>query len=141
MFIPPNEVTIILRVVIAALLGLIIGLQRERRKVMHHDYGAAGLRTHAIVALGAALITAAGILSFPIDPIRIAASIMTGIGFIGAGTIIATQARIRGLTTAASVWTAAAIGITSGIGLFASAIAATVIIVLLLELSRFEKIE
>jgi len=141
MIIPQNELTIILRVIIAALLGLVIGWQRERKKVVQHEYGAAGLRTHAIVSVGAALITAAGILSFPADPVRVAASIMTGIGFIGAGTIIATQGKIKGLTTAASVWTAATVGIASGIGLFASSIAATLIIVLLLELSRFEKIE
>jgi len=139
--IPQNEMIIVIRVVIAALLGLAIGLQRERRKVAQKEYGAAGLRTHAIVSVGAALITAAGILNFPIDPVRIAASIMTGVGFIGAGTVIATQGKIKGLTTAATVWTAAAIGIAIGIGLFTSAITATIIILALLELSRFEKIE
>ncbi len=136
-----NEVTVIIRIVIAALLGLIIGLQREQRKIAHHDYGAAGLRTHAIVSVGAALITAAGILYFVIDPARLAASIMTGIGFIGAGTVIASQGKIRGLTTAASVWASAAIGIAAGVGYYASAIAGTLVIFVLLELGRFEPIE
>ena len=136
-----SEVIIAIRILIAAILGLAIGLQREKRKIVQKEYGAAGLRTHALVSLGAALLTAVSIIYFSADPARLAASIMTGIGFIGAGTIIAFQGKIRGLTTAASIWTAAAIGIAAGIGYYTSAIAATVLIVIILELYRFEKIE
>jgi putative Mg2+ transporter-C (MgtC) family protein len=140
-WIPQNEVLVIIRVIIAALLGLAIGLQREKRKIVHREYGAAGLRTHSLVSLGAALLTAVSVIYFSADPARLAASIMTGIGFIGAGTILATQEKIRGLTTAATIWAAAALGIASGVGYYASSIVATILIIFVLELHRFEKLD
>jgi len=136
-----NEVQIIIRIFVAAFLGILIGIQRERRKLLDKRYGTAGLRTHAMVCLGSSLITATGSVLFPLDPIRLAASIMTGIGFIGAGTVIATRGKIKGLTTAASIWISAAIGIAIGLGLYASAIFATVITLLILELKRFERVD
>lgn len=138
---PENEVEIIIRIFVAALLGILIGIQRERRKLVDKVYGSAGLRTHAMVCLGSALITSVGVVIFPLDPVRLAASIMTGIGFIGAGTIIATKGRIKGLTNAATIWVSAAIGIATGIDLLLSATVATILTVIILELKRFERVD
>jgi len=139
--IPNNEVEIVIRILVAAFLGILIGVQRERRKLIDKVYGSAGLRTHAMVCLGSALIASAGSVMFPSDPVRLAASIMTGIGFIGAGTIIATKGRIKGLTNAATIWVSAAIGIAAGIDLFLSAAVATILTVIILELKRFERMD
>jgi putative Mg2+ transporter-C (MgtC) family protein len=122
----------LLRLVAAAALGAAVGLEREL------DEKAAGLRTHMLVALGAALFTLvsaygfAGILgqSGPsvlvrLDPSRIAAQIVTGIGFLGAGVIFRQGFTIRGLTTAASLWLVAAVGMAAGAGYWAGAVLAT----------------
>lgn len=138
---PYNESEVIVRVVIAAVLGLLLGIQREKRKTAEHKYGVAGMRTHTIVALGASLVSAIGVIAFPDDPIRLAASILTGIGFIGAGTVIATQEKIKGLVNAATIWVAASIGIAVGVGFYISALVATLLSVIVLELKRFEKID
>src|SRR6266516_1269438 len=106
----------VLRVVVAAALGGAIGLEREL------DEKAAGLRTHVLVSLGAALFTlvgAYGFSEFPrtsLDPSRIAAQVVTGIGFLGAGVIFRQGFTIRGLTTAASLWLVAAVGLAAGAG-------------------------
>src|SRR4051812_19683967 len=98
------------RMVVAAALGAAIGLERE---IHEHP---AGMRTHLLVALGSAIFTELSIFGFagigapPIDPSRVAAQIVSGIGFLGAGAILKYGTSIRGLTTAASLWTAAAIG-------------------------------
>lgn len=117
----------------SAALGGIIGMERE----YHHK--AAGFRTHFLVALGSTLFTIlsrVGALTWgpgPIDPTRIAAQIITGIGFIGAGAILRKEDRIEGLTTAAGIWTTAAIGMAVGLGLyFISAVS-----VFLLYIMRF----
>jgi len=125
---------------LAALLGAIIGLERERH------VGLAGIRTHAAVALGACLF---GFISFNVsgpgdpntvggaaDPSRIAAQIVSGIGFLGAGVILRDRGRIRGLTTAASVWATASIGLGIANKMYILAVAATIIILLLLSLYR-----
>ena len=104
------------RLVVAALLGLAIGFERE---IHGHP---AGLRTHMLVALGSALFTVMSIRGFggevpgqlPIDPTRIAAQIVSGIGFLGAGAILKDGAVVRGLTTAASLWATAAVGMAAG---------------------------
>jgi putative Mg2+ transporter-C (MgtC) family protein len=137
----PRESEIIIRIIFASLLGLILGVQREKRKTVEHNYGIAGMRTHTIVALASALVTAIGALAFPADPIRLAASILTGIGFIGAGTIIANQGKIKGLVNASSVWVASAIGIACGLGYFVSSIIGVLLVIMVLELKRFEKID
>jgi putative Mg2+ transporter-C (MgtC) family protein len=102
------------RIVIAAFLGAILGLERER------EGKAAGLRTHTLVSLGAAVFVLASTESgvTPTDMSRVIQGIATGVGFIGAGTILklAKDQEIRGLTTAASVWLTAAIGIAVGLG-------------------------
>lgn len=129
MKVPLSHLDITLRVLVALLLGGVIGLERE---VSHQP---AGLRTHIAVALGAALF---GIISihgfnayaadrnsnnYQIDVTRVASQVVVGIGFLGGGTIIKQGANIRGLTTAASLWVSAAVGLAAGLGsLFAATI-------------------
>lgn len=131
---------IILRLVAAAILGGLVGLERERLE------WAAGLRTHMLVCVGAALmmiVSAFGfsdILGTPnvsLDPSRVAAQVVSGIGFLGAGTILfLRQEVIRGLTTAASLWTVAGVGLAVGGGLYVAAVAATALVVLILAVVR-----
>jgi putative Mg2+ transporter-C (MgtC) family protein len=122
----------LLRLVVAAVLGGAIGLEREL------DEKAAGLRTHMLVSLGAALFTMVGAYGFHgfltgggavvrADPGRIAAQIVTGIGFLGAGVIFRQGFTIRGLTTAASLWVVAAVGMAAGAGFWEGAVIATVV--------------
>ena len=115
---------VLLRIFVAAALGGAIGLERELRERQ------AGLRTHLVVSVGAALFTlvsAYGFHSFEgkVDPTRIAAQIVSGIGFLGAGAIIRQGLSVRGLTTAASLWLVAAIGMASGAGYWDGALIAT----------------
>jgi putative Mg2+ transporter-C (MgtC) family protein len=130
---------IALRLVTATLLASLVGLDRERRE---HS---AGLRTHALVGMSACLLMMASAFGFAdilgtphvtLDPSRIAAQIVSGIGFLGAGAIIARGSLVRGLTTAASVWTVAAVGLTVGGGLYIAALLATGISLILLVLLR-----
>lgn len=138
-----DYLTIIAKLVIATLLAGLIGYEREKRK--YKIEGTAGLRTHMIVCLGAALLTiisthgfsaAYGVLA---DPGRIVSYIVVGIGFLGAGTIIAAKNRVVGLTTAASIWLVAAIGIAVALDMYIIAVITTVIALLVLELWRFER--
>lgn len=130
------EAEIIFRLVVAALLGGVVGYERELRRKP------AGLRTHALVCMGSALFT---MLTFSftgpaVDTTRIAAGIVMGIGFLGAGTIFKAEDKIRGLTTAAEMWVLAAIGIAVGAGLFLTALAAAAVTLVLLEAGkRFEQ--
>src|SRR3954467_260889 len=108
-----------LRIGAAGACGALIGLERESRNQL------AGMRTHALVAAGAAIFTLAGAHGFPnlargpnVDPMRVAAQIASGIGFIGAGTIIRDRGSVRGITTAAALWTSAALGLATGAGLW-----------------------
>ena len=125
-----TELDLIGRLLVAAVLGAVIGIEREL-----HDHPA-GVRTHLLVALGSALFTVLSIVGFPsadgtaTDPSRVAAQIVTGIGFLGAGAIIKYGPSVRGLTTAASLWAAAAIGMAAGAGLPFLGIATTVIVFL-----------
>lgn len=111
--------------ILALVLGAIVGVERE---ITHKP---AGLRTHMLVSLGSCLFTLVSV-AFAMDPARIAAGIVTGIGFIGAGTIIAAQDRVVGITTAASLWTTASIGLIIGVGDYLLAIVATVLVFLVL---------
>jgi putative Mg2+ transporter-C (MgtC) family protein len=135
------------RLVIAASLGAFIGLERE---VHAHP---AGMRTHLLVSLGAALFTVVGAYGFvqavgdkgtaPVDPSRVAAQVVTGIGFIGAGAIMKYGPSIRGLTTAGSLWATAAIGMAAGAGQLGIAISGAAIVLFSLWplqwlLSRFQ---
>lgn len=128
------DLHIILKILLAAMLGGIIGLERE---LAHKE---AGLRTNILIAIGSALIT---VLSFKIaamtpgaDPARLAAQIVSGIGFLGAGAIIQARFAVHGLTTAATIWTVAAIGIAVGCGFYLLAFIVTVFVVIVLTVFK-----
>jgi len=127
-----------LRLVAGLVLGAVIGLERE----LHRQ--PAGFRTHSLVSLGAALFTVVSAYGFQgpmVDPTRIAAQIVSGIGFIGAGTILQHRGGVRGLTTAASLWAVAAIGTAAGAGLLVLAAVGTVLIlVVLAALDQMEEL-
>jgi putative Mg2+ transporter-C (MgtC) family protein len=131
-----TEINLALRLVVGLALGAVIGFERE----FHRQ--PAGFRTHSLVALGAALFTIVGAYAFDgpgADPTRIAAQVVSGIGFIGAGTILQYRGHIRGLTTAASLWSVAAIGMAAGAGLIVLAVTGTVLILIILSiLNRVE---
>jgi putative Mg2+ transporter-C (MgtC) family protein len=117
------------RLILAAALGLAVGFERE---IHGHP---AGLRTHMLVAVGSALFTVlsaygfgAGSAAAPIDPTRIAAQVVSGIGFLGAGAILKDGIVIRGLTTAASLWATAAVGMAAGAGEYIIAAVSTLVI-------------
>lgn len=128
----------ITRLVLALVLGGLIGLERERGE------RAAGLRTHALVALGAALIMLVSSYGFSgvlgthiaLDPSRVAAQVVSGIGFLGAGIIFLRRDTVKGLTTAAAIWLVAAIGLACGAGLLLEAISVTVLALIVLALLR-----
>jgi putative Mg2+ transporter-C (MgtC) family protein len=127
-----DGIDLFLRILLAAGLGAVVGLERELSDQP------AGFRTHILVSLGAALFTIAGAYgvaaltgepSTRFDPTRIAAQVVTGIGFLGAGAIIQQGVNVRGLTTAASLWVTAAIGLAVGIGYYQAALATTAVAV------------
>ncbi|MDO8578161.1 MAG: MgtC/SapB family protein [Dehalococcoidales bacterium] len=125
----PPIVEMSLRLVAAAVLGAAIGFQREKAK------RPAGLRTNALIALGAALFTISGVFAFPDDQARVAAGIVTGIGFLGAGAILHKDGGIvAGLTTAASIWTVAGIGMAVGAGQYVLALVTTALTIIILSL-------
>jgi putative Mg2+ transporter-C (MgtC) family protein len=132
---------ILLKLVVTAALAALIGYERETVKT--NVKGTAGLRTHMLVALGSTLLTLISIYGFSqysnADPGRIVSYIVMGIGFLGAGTIMALKGEVFGLTTAASIWLVAAIGIAVGLGLYIMAIMTTILALIVLELWRFEK--
>src|SRR5471030_1913820 len=130
-----SNVELISRLILAAALGSVIGFERERLS------WAAGLRTHMLVCVGSTLIMMVSAFGFfdvlgrdhvVLDPSRIAAQVVSGIGFLGAGSILLRGQVIRGLTTAASVWAVAAIGLASGGGMFFAAVLSTVVILVIL---------
>lgn len=119
----------LLRLVIAVALGALIGYERER------EGKPAGVRTHGMVALGAALFTLVSLYGFGAgsDPSRLAAMIVSGIGFLGAGAILQARGSVHGLTTAASLWVTAAIGIAVGVRMWGMSLATAVLVFLLLR--------
>jgi putative Mg2+ transporter-C (MgtC) family protein len=137
-----NEWIIVFRLVLSAILSGVIGFERE-----FHGR-AAGFRTHILLCVGSTLIMLTSIHIFdvysgrvPIDPARLAAGVVTGIGFMGAGTIMRYKASVRGLTTATSLWVAAGIGLAVGSGLYFGAIVTTLIAVIaLMFFSRLEHV-
>ena len=146
MTLSPFEIQLLIRLLLATLLGGLIGLERE----LHGR--PAGFRTHLMVSLGAALYMGislhfyqeygglSGNLAVRVDPGRVAAQIVVGIGFLGAGAIIRENASVRGLTTAACLWVAAAIGTACGAGMLLIALVVTAIsLVSLLVLKRIEE--
>ena len=126
-----DQLDLALRLAVGLLLGAIIGFERE----LHSQ--PAGFRTHSVVALGASIFTVVSAYAFTgpgADPTRIAAQIVSGIGFIGAGTILHSRGQIRGLTTAASLWSVAGIGMAAGAGLYWVAIIGTALMLVILSL-------
>lgn len=112
-----GQVEPIFRLLLAGVLGALVGYEREAHG------RPAGLRTYTLVSVGACLFTLVSIYGFSgSDPARVAAQIVTGIGFIGAGTIIQSQAGVHGVTTAAGIWAIAAVGMAAGTGLYLLAI-------------------
>lgn len=134
----PTDFEMIGRLLLTLLLSGLIGLERQ---VHRRD---AGLRTHILVALGSCLIMLTSLYVFDIykdrvslDPARIAAGVITGIGFLGAGTIIREPEKVRGLTTAASLWVVAGVGLAVGIGFNKVAIYTTALVLIVLHFLRF----
>ncbi len=123
------------RLIISAILGGLIGVEREM-----HDKPA-GFRTHVLICVGAAMFTllsisVSGTFENPADVSRIAAGVVAGIGFLSAGTIFRDKDRVRGLTTAADIWVLAAIGMSVGFGHYFLAVAATIISLVVLIVGR-----
>ena len=130
---PITTLDILIRLVLAGVLGAVIGIEREYR------HRPAGLRTNAIIGIATALMTIislqiATMASDPasVDVSRVVSMILTGIGFIGAGTIIQSRGIVKGLTTAASIWMVTAIGIAVGLGMFSAAVIATILVLVIL---------
>lgn len=127
-----QEVEMAVRLVLAGVFGAAIGWERDLAEKP------AGLRTLSLVSMGAALFTLISQFGFEAlagtkDPARVAAQIVTGIGFLGAGTILISGARVRGLTTAASIWVTASIGMAVGVGMYIIGAVATVLALLILR--------
>lgn len=137
----PTDLQMIARLLLTLVLSGLIGLERQ---VHRRD---AGLRTHILVALGSCLIMLTSLYVFDIykdqvslDPVRIAAGVVTGIGFLGAGTIIRESDGVRGLTTAASLWVVAGIGLAVGVGFNKIAIYTTVLVLIVLHFLRYVEV-
>ena len=129
-----TQALMVAQVLLAGILGMVIGFDRERR---HRD---AGLRTMTLIAMGSCLFTALSMVAFPVsDPGRVAAQIIPGMGFLGAGAIIKDGRSVHGLTTAATMWVTAAVGMAIGTGNWFVGIGMTVIIwFVLVVLHRFK---
>ncbi len=131
-----TEIDILIRLALSALLGMVVGLERERQNQP------AGLRTHAILAIGSCLAMTVSIniamQFYPAvpngDPGRLAAQVVSGIGFLGAGAILRYGTNVKGLTTATSLWTIAIVGLAVGAGHYFSAIGTTVLLLIVLTL-------
>lgn len=125
------QLEMLARLSLAAFLSMMVGIDRERRDK------SAGLRTHILAGIGACLFTSIG--TFPFigsDPTRIAAGVVSGIGFLGAGVVFRGESRVKDLTTAASIWATAAIGTAVGVGAWLLAIGATVLTWFVLTIVR-----
>ena len=124
-----TQLDLALRLTVGLVLGAIIGLERELQRQP------AGFRTHSLVSLGAALFTVVSAFGFSgdlVDPTRIAAQIVSGIGFIGAGTILHMRGSVTGLTSAATIWVVAAIGMSVGARAYIEALGTTLVVMLVL---------
>jgi putative Mg2+ transporter-C (MgtC) family protein len=128
------ELELVAKVILGFIFSGIVGLEREV------SLKPAGLRTHILVGLGSTLLTILSLDAFPSsDSSRVAASIIVGIGFLGAGTIIKTKEKVLGLTTAASLWIVASIGVATGAEYYLLAAVTTILAFLVLKLDIFER--
>ena len=132
-----TDIEVIIRLIIAALLGYVIGLERE---ITGH---AAGERTHALVAVGAAAFSQISPMAYPGgDATRVAAGVVTGLGFLGAGIIFKQPgSNIKGLTTAAGIWSVGAVGLAIGAGMYLLGVATAVIIWIILISERLLRLD
>src|SRR3989338_4573184 len=133
--IPSNE--ILLRLILAAVFGGLIGIERE---IVHKP---AGVRTHMLVSLGSALfillaLEAVPPESFPDVTSRIIAGVVTGVGFLGAGTILKSKIEVHGLTTAATIWAVAGVGLAIGLGYYFMTLVSVVLVLIILHLNKLE---
>lgn len=131
-----TQLELTVRLVVALVLGGVIGWERELQRMP------AGFRTHALVSLGSAIFTVISAYAFTgpgSDPTRIAAQVVSGIGFLGGGAILHYGGTVRGLTTAASLWSVAAVGMAAGAGLFVVAAVSAVLVIIGLEV--FQRVE
>lgn len=129
------ELVSVIRLILGFILSGIVGLEREV------SLKPAGLRTHVLVGLGSTLLTILSLLAFQeADTSRVAASIIVGIGFLGAGTILKTEEKVIGLTTAATLWIVASIGVATGAGFYLLAILTTILAFCVLKLDIFERV-
>ncbi len=131
------ELGLVIKLLIAFLFGVLIGFDRER------SGKAAGIRTQMLICVGSALLAGISVnlgtkYGYPADPGRLMAQVVAGIGFVGAGVIIKSGHRVSGVTTAATIWTTAAIGIAVGAGYYLSAIATTILVLLLEPMAAFQ---
>ncbi|PKR85305.1 MgtC/SapB family protein [Heyndrickxia camelliae] len=134
-----TELELMARLVIAGILGALVGFEREKR------FKEAGLRTHFLVAVGSALAMIVSKYAFydvvhtgtiELDPSRIAAGVVSGVGFLGAGTILVQRQSVRGLTTAAGLWATAGIGLAIGAGMYIVSICGTILVLVGLEVLK-----
>jgi putative Mg2+ transporter-C (MgtC) family protein len=116
----------VIRLFLAVAMGALIGLERDLTGKP------AGIRTHMLVSLGSCVLMMISIYDFPLDTARIAAGVVTGIGFLGAGAIIGGQDGVHGLTTAAGIWITAAVGLAVGSGSYVIAVVSTLLVVAIL---------
>lgn len=128
----PIELDMIFRILLACFLGCLIGWERER----HRNIVSAGIRTYGAISLGACAFGILGLFVVNTDPSRIAAQVVTGIGFLGGGIIFRQGDYVTGLTTAATLWATAAVGLAAAFGLYIIATLTTLLIFLLLYLPR-----
>lgn len=130
-FTQPGQLEVIFKIILSTLLGLIIGWNRRSTH--------AGMRTFSLITLGSTIFTIISVMGFSgnaptADQARIVAQIVSGVGFLGAGVIWKTKMELTGLTTAASIWASAAIGVAIGLGMFGLAISGTLLIIIILLL-------
>jgi len=124
---------ILLRLVIAAVVGGVIGYER---KIANKP---AGIRTLMLISVGSALFTIVGVTTLAnLDPSKIIAGIVTGIGFLGAGTIFKSKDTVTGLTTAASMWAVAGLGLAAGLGEYVLMATATILVIIILQLNKIK---
>jgi len=133
----PSFLEIVLRLLVAFALGAAIGLEREQHLRQTREGRGPGMRTYSLICFGSCVFTVASLWGFPVpasDPSRVASQVVTGVGFLGAGAILKEHGEVRGLTTAAGIWVAAAQGLLIGVGMYGAALVAAVLAYLILSL-------
>ncbi|MBU4246507.1 MAG: MgtC/SapB family protein [Nanoarchaeota archaeon] len=128
-----QEISILLHIIFALILGLVIGSEREKMGK------SAGMRTHSLVCMSSAAIVSVSLLAFPVadSGARAIAAVITGVGFLGAGQIMTSKGKISGLTTAASIWTSAIVGCIAGLGYYFLSAAITLLTYAIFLLKRY----